>query len=202
MYAKLISRTRIDTNVPRYATVDGRPTGNIQNNPEILETLGFLPYVPADPPPSPAAEGEYYSPYYEVEPGTVMVTRYDEVTESHIEMRYNEETEQEEEVEVFTTTEVPRQETIPIDHIHQKWEPLPLPEPPPVVIVWSKYKIVNELIKLDKLEDFFTHLSPTQKALWDAAENIKSNDPWFQASLPPLLEVLGVTEEALDACEV
>lgn len=45
MYAKFISETQININIPKNAEINGFVYGNIQNNPEILAQLGFFEVV-------------------------------------------------------------------------------------------------------------------------------------------------------------
>ena len=70
MYARLISETQIDTNVPRTAAWEDRlVTGDITIYPGLPESLGFLPYD-AEPQPEPPV-GYHEEARYAVEDGRI-----------------------------------------------------------------------------------------------------------------------------------
>ena len=69
-YAKLISETRIDRNVPRKATFEGQTYyGDLSAVPGCLESLGFLPLDEQEP-PEPQA-GCHVEPRYAVAEGRI-----------------------------------------------------------------------------------------------------------------------------------
>ena len=64
-YAKFISETNIDRNLPHYATWQGRVyTGDLSAIPGLPESLGFLPLDETAEPETPAPEGSHYEARY------------------------------------------------------------------------------------------------------------------------------------------
>lgn len=66
-YAKFVSETRIDRNVPREAMWNGSTIrGDITTVPGLPESLGFLQFDATPQPEQPAPEGSHYEPRYSV----------------------------------------------------------------------------------------------------------------------------------------
>lgn len=66
-YAKFVSETRIDRNVPREAMWNGSTIrGDITTVPGLPESLGFLLFDATPQPEQPAPEGSHYEPRYSV----------------------------------------------------------------------------------------------------------------------------------------
>ena len=66
-YAKYVSETQIDRNIPRRADWQGTViVGDITTVPGLPESLGFLPLHETPMPEQPAPEGSHYEPRYSV----------------------------------------------------------------------------------------------------------------------------------------
>ena len=66
-YAKFISETTLDRNIPRRAEWQGRVViGDITTIPGLPESLGFLPLDETPMPEQPAPEGSHYEPRFSV----------------------------------------------------------------------------------------------------------------------------------------
>lgn len=64
-YAKYVSETQIDRNIPRRAEWQGRVVvGDITTVPGLPESLGFLPLEETPEPSEPAPAGSHYEPRY------------------------------------------------------------------------------------------------------------------------------------------
>lgn len=66
-YAKFVSETQIDRNIPRRAEWQGQTiVGDITTVPGLPESLGFLPLDETPMPEQPAPEGSHYEPCFSV----------------------------------------------------------------------------------------------------------------------------------------
>ncbi len=88
-------------------------------------------------------------------------------------------------------------------HIVEGWEAY---EPAPVVRTYSKYKVVSALISLGKWAAFDAALTPEQRALWDAASVLRTDDPLFTGAVGAVVDMLGLDgallDELLAGCEL
>ena len=75
-YAKFISETQINDNVPRRAEYQGRTyTGDLTEIPGLLESLGFRPMlIPIQPDPEEAGDGKHWEPRYSLDEQFIRLT--------------------------------------------------------------------------------------------------------------------------------
>jgi len=88
-------------------------------------------------------------------------------------------------------------------HIVRGWEAY---TPPETVRTYSKYKITSALISIGKWEAFVAALTAEQRALWDAATVLRTDDPLFVGAIGGVVDALGLDgamfEEILEGCEL
>lgn len=73
-------------------------------------------------------------------------------------------------------------------------------EVPDPEIVWrySKYRLHIALGMQDLWDDFWNALDEYQKQLWNDAQELQSNDPFFVAAIAELKEILKIDEDLLE----
>ena len=161
MFARLISETKIDTNAPRSAVIDGSTVCG-QLPEDYLNSIGWY-RLEETPMPQDAPEGYHAEPRY----------AYDDAE---------------------TPTRVVR-----------SWALVQDPPPPPVD--YSKRKLYRVFLERGVWADvrgFMEAMGCWED--WEYATTLQSDDPLMATAIPPIQQLLGVTDEEmreiLASCEV
>ena len=93
--------------------------------------------------------------------------------------------------------------TLTDGQVVQSWEAY---TPAPAVHRYSKLKVVQALIGMDKLDTFYAALDTNARAMWDACSLLDSSDPFFQSLSGGMITALGITEAQfqgiMEGCEI
>lgn len=222
-YAQYISETTINTALPKkgYDAQGHIVIGNLENRPDVLESLKFYPLV-EEPMPSEAVDGHHYEKRYRLD--SEVVEPEEEVNDETQPAEPTGEEEQaapaprDDDDQTIDPDDPGEGELDPVVDPEPEPEPEPPqptvkytvvqywvsvedpPAPPEPIKVYSKLKILmaaDEAGFADALMDMIEADRKT-KYIWDASNTIEDN-ALLQAYLPGIAQALGKTERELKA---